>query len=259
MGLRKLSKEPVDKVYGVLAILPSQMRDQIRDTAGVLPGHSDEMGPSIITIGPDTSSLQMRGMLMDSVKSTIPLAWTYIDAAQYDPRSAVKAVECEEACLRLSKQIYGAQEKVPIQHMTTLVAGMTTMRSHYPMDQLCAGYELATQQFRDFCKQPSDRQGTQSTADKIATDRYKGAMKITWRHANFFTMTNGTIGIGLETVEPGDDICIIFAAHTPFILRKNAGKETYAFHGEAYVHGLMDGGAFAAKDPVRNVQDFVIQ
>ncbi|KAG8529669.1 uncharacterized protein KY384_005150 [Bacidia gigantensis] len=321
MARRKLSKEPVDRVYGVLAILPSEMRNKIRVdysptnreqywhtfiqlftaliesegpralsmvpsrgrclelpswcpdfqfensmnslgkhyAAGVMPSHSDKAGPSSIKIGPGPGSLQMRGVLMDGVKSTFPLAWKYIDAAQYDPRSAAKVVECEEACLRLSRQIYGAQEEVPVQHVTTLVAGMTVTRSHYSMDQIRADYKLATQRFRDFCKQPSDQQGTQSNANQIAFDRYKSAMKITWRHTNFFTTTNGTIGVGLETIEPGDDICIVSAAHTPFIFRKNVGCETYAFHGEAYVHGLMDGQAFAAKDPVSNVQDFIVQ
>ena len=128
------------------------------------------------------------------------------------------------------------------------------------MDEICADYKLATQRFRDFCKNPSDQHVTeQSKADQIAADRYKTAMNITWRHANFFTTTNGTIGVGLETIEPGDDICTVFAAHAPFISRKNAGPEAYAFHGETYVHGLMDGEAFTAKDPVSNTQELVVR
>ena len=162
MARRKLSKEPVDRVYGVLAILPRQSRDKIRVdysatnreqhwrtfielfaaliqsegpralsmvpsrgrchelpsrcpdfrfensmnslgkhyTAGIMPDHSNAAIDSAIKIGPERGSLQMRSVAMDSVKSTISLEWRYIDAAQYDPKSAAKVVDCEEACLR---------------------------------------------------------------------------------------------------------------------------------------------------------------
>jgi hypothetical protein len=84
----------------------------------------------------------------------------------------------------------------------------------------------------------------------LTIPRYQSAMIINWKHSCFFATEMGRIGIGPDTVQPGDAICVIFKAHTPFILRSNPQGDAYQFHGAAYVHGLMDGVAFTARNPI---------
>ncbi|OCK73897.1 hypothetical protein K432DRAFT_257846, partial [Lepidopterella palustris CBS 459.81] len=57
-----------------------------------------------------------------------------------------------------------------------------------------------------------------------------------------FSTTNGYIGIGDITLEPGDLACVLLGGRTPFILRPvDHGK--YRYIGECYLHGTMLGEA----------------
>ena len=55
-----------------------------------------------------------------------------------------------------------------------------------------------------------------------------------------FLSKRGYLGIGPETMQSGDIVCVFLGGDTPFILRpKDTGE--YTFIGEAYVDGIMDG------------------
>lgn len=58
----------------------------------------------------------------------------------------------------------------------------------------------------------------------------------------FFKSSKGYYGLARSQVLPGDQICILFGADVPFIIRP-LGNE-YLLIGEAYVHGLMHGELF---------------
>ena len=51
------------------------------------------------------------------------------------------------------------------------------------------------------------------------------------------------LGLGPLDTRPGDLVCILCTADTPFILRKKPNVNTYRLIGEAYIHGVMDGEA----------------
>jgi hypothetical protein len=55
------------------------------------------------------------------------------------------------------------------------------------------------------------------------------------------TKENYYIGKGPQSVEVGDEICIIQGAQVPFILRRIPGTERRKFVGQTYVHGVMHG------------------
>ncbi|KAF2143986.1 uncharacterized protein K452DRAFT_306631 [Aplosporella prunicola CBS 121167] len=58
----------------------------------------------------------------------------------------------------------------------------------------------------------------------------------------FFTMSNGSFGLGPKEAREGDSVCIILGAQVPFVLRKSE-QGTYRIVGECYVYGIMDGEA----------------
>lgn len=60
-------------------------------------------------------------------------------------------------------------------------------------------------------------------------------------HSTFFTTDEGYMGIGHQTVEEGDKVCVLFGGKTPFILRSSSNG--YELVREAYVHRLMKGEA----------------
>lgn len=61
------------------------------------------------------------------------------------------------------------------------------------------------------------------------------------RRRSFFTTESGFMGIGMEAIREGDQVCVLFGGITPFILRKQ--DETHILIGECYVEGLMKGEA----------------
>ncbi|KAH7344361.1 hypothetical protein BKA66DRAFT_478833 [Pyrenochaeta sp. MPI-SDFR-AT-0127] len=74
----------------------------------------------------------------------------------------------------------------------------------------------------------------------------------------FRTKERYFIGKGLQSVEVGDEICIIPGAQVPFILRKIPGTERRKFIGQAYVHGVMHGEVSSQWQGCSH-QEFVIE
>jgi hypothetical protein len=58
------------------------------------------------------------------------------------------------------------------------------------------------------------------------------------------------MGLGPESMETDDLVCIISDARTPFVIRKCSGDsdKEYRLVGEAYVHGMMQGEALKQAD-----------
>jgi hypothetical protein len=54
-----------------------------------------------------------------------------------------------------------------------------------------------------------------------------------------FTTSHGMIGIGPETMEKNDMVCILYGAEVPFIIRPRSEGAGYVLVGECYIHELM--------------------
>lgn len=74
----------------------------------------------------------------------------------------------------------------------------------------------------------------------------------------FRTKEGHFIGKGPQSVEVGDEICIIPGAQVPFILRKIPGIEKWRFVGQTYVHGIMHGEVSGRFQGCKH-QQFVIE
>lgn len=61
-----------------------------------------------------------------------------------------------------------------------------------------------------------------------------------------FSTKSGLIGIGPPYIQPGDLLCIIIGAQSPFLVRRcmsptAESAPVYELVGDCYVHGLMNG------------------
>jgi hypothetical protein len=73
------------------------------------------------------------------------------------------------------------------------------------------------------------------------------------------TTEKGYIGMTINKARQGDLLVVVLGATVPFVLRPNEQDGTYAFVGEAYIHGIMEGEAIDALEAGQySLKDFVI-
>jgi Heterokaryon incompatibility protein (HET) len=84
-------------------------------------------------------------------------------------------------------------------------------------------------------------------------------LDLRWRafscHAKrvIFATDDGLIGVGPDSVMPGDQVSILYGSRVPFILRQVPNiNERYTLVGDAWVYRIMD-GEFVEKDPLTEV------
>ncbi|KAF5592378.1 heterokaryon incompatibility 6 OR allele [Fusarium pseudocircinatum] len=80
-------------------------------------------------------------------------------------------------------------------------------------------------------------------------DSFKGAMDA---YRMFFVTELGSVGIGPLSMKPGDHVCVLYGACTPFVVRPvdGAGDGDHLFLGESFVTGLMSGEALDDEDTI---------
>jgi hypothetical protein len=64
------------------------------------------------------------------------------------------------------------------------------------------------------------------------------ALYETWS-GTFFISSDGHLGIGPESTQPGDQIVVLDGARSPFVLRALENSSDYALIGDSFVLGLM--------------------
>ena len=76
-------------------------------------------------------------------------------------------------------------------------------------------------------------------------------------HGKFCITKKGYVGMVSHEARVGDEICVLYGAAVPFVLRKSSfpasGKLNFKLIGEAYIHGIMYGEALAS-DRVEEVK-----
>jgi hypothetical protein len=85
-----------------------------------------------------------------------------------------------------------------------------------------------------------------------------GSLLFSTTERSLFWSHDGYLGLGPTDIKPGDRVCIFFGGEVLYLLR-SSGKTSH-FIGECYVHGLMDGEAYALLDSGSyTVENFVIE
>jgi hypothetical protein len=68
-------------------------------------------------------------------------------------------------------------------------------------------------------------------------------MTLLFQNRKLVKTSEGDLAMGPDTLEVGDEACILFGGRVPFILRPDPNRSSHRLVGEAYVHQLMDGEA----------------
>lgn len=76
--------------------------------------------------------------------------------------------------------------------------------------------------------------------------------QFTWNR-RFCVTKNGYIGMVPQGTQPGDLVCVLFGADTPFIIRDGTQQSfvhrSYKLVGDCYIHGMMDGEGLESQVP----------
>ncbi|KAF4976650.1 hypothetical protein FZEAL_6712 [Fusarium zealandicum] len=213
--------------------------------------------PELMVREPGSKLLGFRGLEMDTVAAVVPLEQRAIFNMEANTVAASLLVEREAACEKLARSVYKSLELTPIQHIYTLIRGMSAHADIYDTSQATADYEIATKWYRAL-SDPAQLNVQLQGEELLSAQRYKSAMSVAWEGTCYFSTQYGRVHLGPAGMLPGDLVCIFFGAHVPHILRLNSGQDWHELIGPAFVCGLMSGTPFYARDPVRTYQTFTL-
>lgn len=81
-----------------------------------------------------------------------------------------------------------------------------------------------------------------SVADQGDGNRFFSVARLACRTQICFRLSNGMLGMGPASIDPGDSVVVLFGSRVPFILRRD--ENGYRLISDCYVHGIMDGEAY---------------
>ncbi|KAI1116320.1 heterokaryon incompatibility protein-domain-containing protein [Nemania sp. NC0429] len=89
---------------------------------------------------------------------------------------------------------------------------------------------------------PVTEEMLQRLARNGRADRFRDSVATTVGSRALFTTASGLRGIGPETMDEGDVVCVLYGANVPYVLRRHhVESDGYRVIGECYVHEIMRG------------------
>lgn len=82
-----------------------------------------------------------------------------------------------------------------------------------------------------------------ASEEMVALSNYRAAMQLACRRRRLFITAGGRLGLGPQTMRPGDVAVVLCGGNVPFILRYHEDANDYEFIGECYIDGIMFGEA----------------
>jgi hypothetical protein len=96
-----------------------------------------------------------------------------------------------------------------------------------------------------------------SAVQETYTRPFSDAAIVHCLYRSFIVTERGYLGLGRNSTQPGDVVCVLRGGNLPFILRKK-GDRYYELVGEADVHGIMD-GSFVRQSRKEELKEFRIR
>lgn len=241
--------------------------------AGVLPNPRFDQGPypPHVSLEEQSNAIIVRGIIMDTVGLIYcppPEAFqsdqivtrvtkfnNFIESLHpiflllYSNETTARSIGTSERSLNATEEAERWKHKVWVK---TLVADTMKGGEPYPPDAIANHFYELGAHYRDI------ERGTIPEYEPPNVHTYRMAMAEAWYGTSFFITPNGQFGLGPADMLPTDKICVCFTAHTPFVLRRYPGTDSFDFVGPAYIHDFMDGAAFKARDPAISYQSFTI-
>lgn len=91
-------------------------------------------------------------------------------------------------------------------------------------------------------KEPDQYKLENKNSSTLYAAQYEQQLWDVCTHRRLVTTKRGYLGLVPASTRHGDKVAVFLGGSTPYILRK-AGKGTYMFRGDCYVHGIMHGEA----------------
>ena len=205
--------------------------------------------PSNVKAGPSPGFITLKAVFVDTMHVCLPqpdvtLSWRLTDAGSEEYRHAmISWVDQLRAAVNASS--YYTENGYDKEDVLWRALLANTIRPGLP----------AREEYRHFFEswllihRQRAANGTDGKIDKGIWDEawmFNAAFSDAMENRELFSTKSGLIGIGPPYIKPGDLLCIIIGAQTPFLVRKRStipekASPVYELVGDCYVHGLMNG------------------
>jgi hypothetical protein len=161
-----------------------------------------------------------------------------------DPSNAGEVLVGLEGLYRLRRDRYQDESQLENAVWRTAIADTE-------IDEDMYGWRPASSRSHHGYKVLQQKADGQSSESFTPASLYHTVLKRTWEGRHAFI--RGFLGIGTQQSRPSDKIVIFLGAKVPYILRKSEFGQ-FQLIGEAYVHGIMDGGCMDMKVSVEQIE-----
>ncbi|KAI1120019.1 heterokaryon incompatibility protein-domain-containing protein [Nemania abortiva] len=90
---------------------------------------------------------------------------------------------------------------------------------------------------------PRDSEKKSPSRFRADKDMFVSGASCATYYSRFFITSEGHIGRGPVSMEPGDQVILLLGAKVPFVVRQNDVTKAFVLIGECYIQGLMQGEA----------------
>jgi hypothetical protein len=197
------------------------------------------------------SKLSISGARFDTIRVTSSAKNS--DGAKYKPGVCMKEMmEIYQSSKNPYRTFEGQQEalwRTPIADLEHIISQNFNgyRRANY---RLYNGFRYAGR------KPDASSEGTTEGQQLGGRDRvdYERSMGMLSYGRRTFGTSKGYLGLGPDSAQEGDWVCVIAGAAVPFILREES-KGMWKLVGECYLHGIMD-GEFMDENPQMELELF---
>lgn len=244
--------------------LPSWVPDwsQGMDSGGVLqryfrfkPGRYFNAAPGTvpcIQVQGDSNRIVVRGHRLGVVKTIMDIRWVLMDNAAGD-MSFLRSTLERTAAGFLRSETYGhSNEPSWLAFFRTITADRSPLS-----DRINDEYRRRSKHFDNVA--PTD-EGYAISEQQLANPDLRYGVEDTINGKVIFLTDNNLLGCTEKGCCVDDIVCIFSGGEVPFTLRPlGSTGMTFQLHGEAYVHGAMDGDCVRPQTCVPELEDFTIE
>ncbi|KAK0707169.1 hypothetical protein B0T21DRAFT_416338 [Apiosordaria backusii] len=198
-----------------------------------------------------SQGLSVRGLIVDTIDTV-----THVHSAPLIPNTNQPDFLAFHDRFRSAFDHYVRQGRSRYHHSEAAFATVLIVDDMYtgrnaityssPITDIVGTYRAAVTAWRNRTDYRSGFSGQK--LDAVQTFQFQAAAAVPGR--GFATTTAGYIGLVPPQAQEGDVVAVLFGAAVPYVLRKRPQNEGGGFVlvGDAFVHGLMYGGALEKRD-----------
>lgn len=250
---------------GPLGLFPdaSEGARPLYRASGIIP-----LQPVTLKISTEPNSLLVRGLRLDRITSVSECIWANFVDIDLPPHPTIDTIASTDNPVRRTWNTYrrellsypSGEDPMTVLRLL-LVANRTRMKRRADEDPMSEADFGAYLQMIGWDMESLPLEFRKRLVELRAVGearRYSRDLVHSCAARSVFGTSLGYLGLCHIDVQVGDIVCMFFGGKVLYVLRQNdrtlCGGQTWHLLGEAYMHGQMDGTAFAMKrtftDPV---------